>query len=134
MHFCRCAWAIFLLSSGTPFQIRASSGSFWTHFLADSHICQEHNWHLLFREILFFVKFSFLSPTYTGTAILSFTKWYYSPKYYQLYQFIFSSNECIDNFTCYGFVYFKTWLKHKLRQGKHVVTVWIACCSHLARM
>lgn len=76
----------------------------------------------------YFSLFWFLRPTCTGTAILSFTKWYYSPKHYQLYQFIFLSNEYIDNFTCYGFVYFKTWLNHKLRKGKRVVT-WIQSCN-----
>lgn len=61
----------------------------------------------------YFSKFFFLCPTYTGTAILSCTKQYYSPKHYPLYQFIFSSNEYVDDFICYGFVYFKIWLKHK---------------------
>lgn len=49
--------------------------------------------NLLFREALLLVKFLFLCPTYTGTAILSCTKQYYSSKNDQPYQFIFLSNE-----------------------------------------
>lgn len=51
--------------------------------------------NLLFREALLLVKFLLPCPTYTGTAILSCTKQYYSSENYQPYQFIFLSNENI---------------------------------------